>query len=158
MRLTKTIGLVACIIGATSLNACAQTTKVPKAVTETFRQKFPDAKKVKWDKEYETERETEWEAEFKMNGTEYSANFTSAGEWKETEHEVKMNEIPTAVKATLDKEFMGYDIEEAEISETKDGKVYEFTLERDETEMDVAIDVNGKIINKELIEKQEKND
>jgi hypothetical protein len=35
--------------------------------------------------------------------------------------------------------------------------VYEFALEKDETEIEVAIDVNGKIIKKQLKEKHESN-
>lgn len=75
--------------------ACAQTqTNAPKNVTDAFSKKFPTAKKVKWNKE----NETEWEAEFKMNGEEYSANFTSEGIWKETEHEIEKSDTPSAVK------------------------------------------------------------
>ncbi|MFQ3214716.1 MAG: outer membrane biogenesis lipoprotein LolB [Marivirga sp.] len=153
MKLTKTVSLVAYIVGAALLNACAQTTEVPKAVMEAFSQKSPDAKKVKWDKE----DETEWEAKFKTNGREYSANFTTAGGWKETEHEINMNKAPAAVKATLEQEFRDYAVEESEISKTTEGKVYEFALEKDETEIEVAIDVNGKIIKKQLKEKHESN-
>lgn len=135
------------------MHACAQSTEVPQAITEAFSKKFPEAKKVKWDKE----NAAEWEAEFKMNGTEYSANFTSAGEWTETEHEIKTSEIPAAVKATLDQDFKDYEIEEAEISVTKEGKVYEFELEKDETALEVAIDVNGKIVTKEVKEEEEED-
>ena len=85
----------------------------------------PQVKKVKWDKE----SDAEWEAEFKMDGMEYSANFLEDGTWKETEHEIEQKDIPDAVRATLDNELPGYEIEEAEISETVDGLTYEFEVE-----------------------------
>ncbi|MEH6408263.1 MAG: hypothetical protein V7767_13365, partial [Leeuwenhoekiella sp.] len=55
--------------------SCSSTKEIPNAVNEAFAKKFPNAKSVKWDKE----TETEWEAEFKMDGMEYSANFTDEG-------------------------------------------------------------------------------
>ena len=52
---------------------------------EAFNANFPDAKKVKW----KIEDTIEWEAEFRMNRKEYSANFNNNGEWQETEYELK---------------------------------------------------------------------
>lgn len=132
--------------------ACAQT-NAPTEVTTAFSQKFPTAKKVKWDKE----NETEWEAEFKMNGKEFSANFTSEGIWKETENEISQAEIPLAVKQTLESEFAGYKIEESEISETAAGKVYEFALEKDESELEVGIAPDGKVMKKEVKNEDEED-
>lgn len=125
--------------------SCAQTTTekdVPSKVKAAFAEKFPNVKKAKWDKE----SETEWEAEFKLNGKEYSANFTSDGTWKETEYEIKESEIPVKVKNILDNEFAGYEIDEVEISETTEGKIYKIELEKGETEMEVAIYANGEIV------------
>jgi len=133
--------------------ACAQT-NAPEKVKTAFSKKFPNSKKVKWDKE----NETEWEAEFKMNGEEYSANFTSDGTWKETEHEIEKSDIPATVKQTLDNKFAGYDIEEVEVSETMDGKVYEFAMEKDETDMEVAISPDGKVVKKEVQKEEDKED
>jgi len=141
----KNLFLIA-IIAIFSLSACAQEGKeVPAKVTSAFSQKFPDAKKVSWDRE----NSHEWEAVFKMNGKEYSANFNNNGKWIETEYEIKKSMIPAPVKATLDKEFAGYDIEEAEISETGDGKVFEFQIEKGDKDMEVAITPNGKVLKKE---------
>ena len=98
--------------------------KAPQKVTDAFVKKFPNVKKVKWEKE----NATEWEAEFKINKVEYSANFMEDGTWKETEHEIDEKEIPQTVKTALTKGFPSYEIEEAEISETKEGTVYELLL------------------------------
>lgn len=142
------------ILAVFSFSACGQNKDVPAKTKTAFEQKFPDAQKVKWDKE----NETEWEAEFKMNGKEYSANFSADGKWIETEYEIEKSEIPHAVKQTLDKEFAGYDIEEAEISETTDGKVYEFALEKGETEMEVAISPDGIVVKKEVKKEDDEED
>jgi len=142
----KTLKLIAVAFAAISFTACAQKSNVPENVNRAFTQKFPDAKSIKWDKE----NETEWEAEFKINGQEYSANYSTDGVWIETEHEIEKSAIPANVKQTLDTEFAGYKIEEAEISETAEGSVYEFELEKDKTNMEVAISPDGKVVKKEV--------
>lgn len=115
---------------------------VTEKVTTAFAMKFPDAKNIKWDKE----NDKEWEAEFKMGGKEYSANFDLEGIWMETEYEIEKSKIPAEVKATLDSEFAGYKIREAEISESAAGKVYEFELKQGKNEAEVVIDCNGKTV------------
>jgi len=128
--------------------------KAPKKVKDAFAKKFPTAKKVKWEKE----NATEWEAEFKMNNTEYSANFMADGTWTETEHEIDEKEIPAIVKKALSTNFPVYEMEEVEISETAQGMVYEFEIEKGETEMEVAIDANGKIVKQEVKKEDDKED
>lgn len=148
----KTVKLIVVAFMAISINACAQKVNVSEKVKTAFEQKFPNAQKVKWDKE----NETEWEAEFKLNGEEYSANFSTDGVWMETEHEIGKSAIPANVKQTLDTEFAGCEIEEAEISETAEGIVYEFKLEKDEQEMEVAISPDGTVKKKEMkVEEEE---
>ena len=128
--------------------------KVPQKVKDAFAKKFPTAKKVKWEKE----NTTEWEAEFKMNKIEYSANFLEDGTWQETEHEIDEKEVPQNVKSALTSAFPGYEIEEAEISETKDGLFYEFEIEKGESNMEVAINSSGKVVKQEVKKEEDKED
>ncbi len=154
MKKVKILGFLALLM-STGIYAFGPGDDAPKKVKEAFAKKFPTVKKVKWDKE----NDTEWEAEFKMKGTEYSANFMEDGTWKETEHEIKKNAIPANIKTALDTEFAGYKIEEAEISETSEGSVYEFELEKGEQAMEVAIDTNGEVVKKGMMEEgDEDND
>jgi hypothetical protein len=126
---------------------------IPSNVATSFSQKFPHATKVVWGKE----NDSEWEAEFKMDEKEYSANFNNSGEWTETEYEISAKEIPAAVKITLDKECAGFKIKVSEVSETNEGKVYEFGLDKGEEKLEVAIDAAGKVLTKEVV-KEEKED
>lgn len=131
---------------------CSAQDKLPQNIKDSFAKKFPMAKSVKWD----MESETEWEAEFKMNKREYSANYLADGTWMETEHEIEDKDIPAAVKNSLAQSFSGYKTKEMEMSETKSGMVYEFELKKGESEMEVAIDASGKVTKKEI--KSEDND
>ena len=126
---------------------------VPEKVKSAFFEKFPDVDKIKWEKE----QENEWEAEFKMQGKEYSATFTSNGDWIETEREIKKSEIPDDIIAVLNKTYRDYEIDEAEMGENQQGNFYEFEIEVGDKEYEVMIDANGKLSSKEEDEENEED-
>jgi hypothetical protein len=128
--------------------------EAPANVKSAFSQKFPAATKVEWGKE----GDKEWEAEFKLNGKEYSANFDNAGKWMETEYEISAKEIPAAVKTTLDKESAGYKIEESVITETAELKAYEFVIAKGKDKMELIIDQSGKLVKKEIVKEEEEDE
>jgi len=134
--------------------ACAQkisADKVPAAVTSAFKAKFPNATKTSW----EMENANEYEAGFKLNGEEVSANFDNTGKWFETETEIKVSALPAAVQATLTKDFAGFKIEEAsKIESAKDGNCYEAEIEKGEETFDVLFTPDGKMLSKTKLEKE----
>jgi len=134
--------------------ACAQKKDVPKEVTEAFAMKFPNAKSIKWDKE----SKTEWEAEFKMDKMEYSANFESNGTWKETEYKIKTSEVPENIKNALMAAYPECKLERVEVSETSDGKVYEIAIENEEQDLEIIINTSGTIVKKETIKEDDESD
>ena len=121
------------VVLAMSLFACAQTP--PKAVTDNFSSKFSAATKVKWDQE----EENEWEAEFKMNGSEMSASFDNAGTWLETEKEIKNRDLPAAVAEIQKPGFSGYEI----------------GLEKGEEMLEIQANPDGTIANVKKVEEDE---
>jgi uncharacterized membrane protein YkoI len=130
-----------------------QKQEVPANVLSRFKKMFPSAKKIDWSKE----AATEWEAEFHMNNIEYSANFSEDGSWLETEHELNEKDIPKKIIQIINNQFPGYKIEEAELSETKDGLVYEFDMEKGESELELTFSKDGTLIKKEeIIEEEQK--
>ncbi len=131
--------------------ACGQKDNVPTKVKTAFTEKFPEAKKVEWGQE----STTEWGAEFKMDGKDYSANFDNEGNWKETEYAINKTDIPVAVKTVLNSQYKAYDIEEAELSEKAGSKMFEFHLKHGDTRIEVAISPDGKVVKKES---KEEND
>lgn len=115
---------------------------VPEAIKSSFSQKFPKATAVEW----EMEGKDEWEAEFKLDGKEFSASFSSAGAWIETESEIKKANLPAAITKALDVEFAGYKLVEAETIETPKLKGYELELKSGEQSIEVVMDESGKLL------------
>ena len=69
----------------------------PAEVQKAFEQKFAKATNIKWAKE----NSKEWEAEFTLDGTKVSANFSNDGTWVETEKEISVSELPSKVSASI---------------------------------------------------------
>lgn len=134
--------------------SCSEGEKAPEAVALAFSQKFPDAQKVKW----EMENDTEWEAEFKLNGKEYSANFSTNGEWQETEYRIKEAELPAEILAILNQNLTEYEIDRIEVAETSEGKAYEFEIEAGGDELEVIIDAQGRFTKNVEGEENDDND
>lgn len=148
----KTITSISKVILITILAAC--TASIPKSVTDNFTGMFPDAHDVEW----ELDEDNQWEAEFEMNGMEYSACFSETGDWLETEMGVALDELPDTVVQVLALQYEGFEIEEAEWVETPDFKGYELELERvGETEegMELLITAEGKVMQEEMVQEEE---
>src|SRR6266542_5270339 len=89
MRFKLTLLLILLISGF----AEAQIRKIPAAVTEAFKARYPHAEKVVWKDEI-----TSFEAQFTLNGFAMTADFNSKGEWQNSEKKIKFTDLPAAVK------------------------------------------------------------
>ena len=143
------LGVLVILIGLFGISMTKVKTEVPKAVLEAFAAKYPAAQKVKW----EEEEEGVYEAEFKMNGKEMSANFKADGTWLETEMEIKKSDLPQVVKTAIASQFPGYELEEVEQIETPDRAVaYEVILENesDDVDMEAVFSADGTLLKKKM--------
>jgi hypothetical protein len=104
--------------------------KVTEAAKKEFVAMFPTATNVKWG----TESKDEYEAEFKLNNTNVSANFKHDGTWVETETTIKTSELPAAVTNAINTKYPGAVYTRAEKIEKPGGKIL----------YEAVINVNGK--------------
>ncbi len=88
MKFKLTLLLILLISGF----AQAQIRKIPAAVTEAFKARYPHAEKVAWKDEI-----TSFEAQFTLNGFAMTADFNSKGEWQNSEKKIKFTDLPAAV-------------------------------------------------------------
>lgn len=153
----KNLILIAALFIVFTIQSCEQKSN-SKSVNEdvllAFKTKFPDAEKVEW----EMENESEWEAEFNWNGKEYSANFSTNGDWTETEYEIKEAAMPVDIRIILEQNFSEYELKKIEVAEKSSGKFYEMELEIGEEEFEIVIDSKGNLTKTKKNEENDKND
>ena len=74
-------------------NVLAQVRKIPAAVTDAFKAKYPNASGVEW-----KDKLSGFVAAFDNNGGHYDARFSNKGAWENTEQSIAESDLPTAVK------------------------------------------------------------
>ena len=79
----------------------SQKLNVPDTVKSTFNTMFPNAADIKWGKE----NAKEYEADFKLNEVQMSANISVDGIWMETETTIDITALPEAVTDGITRDF-----------------------------------------------------
>jgi hypothetical protein len=132
---------------AISAIGCAQSKDnkdLPKVVKEAFQNEYPNMK-VTWDIE-----EDGFEAEFKLNGKEASANYDKKGHKVATEIEIKENELPAKALTYIAMTYPNKKIKEtAKITDDKKVITYEAEIKIDGKDCDLIFDASGKFLKKQ---------
>jgi uncharacterized membrane protein YkoI len=116
---------------------------VPQAVKDAFMKKFPTAGNVKWDKE----NSHEYEAAFKMEGKNYSANFSDTGEWLETESTIEFKQLPEKAQQSYNAKHKGLMIKAVAKIETASGATkYEVEYKAGKKTKEVFYNAEGMIV------------
>lgn len=76
----------------------AQIRKIPAVVTDSFKEKYPDASGVEW-----RDKVSVFSAVFSKDGVSYEAKYNSKGEWLNTENIVAVDNLPSVIKEGLEK-------------------------------------------------------
>lgn len=117
--------------------------KVPTAVATAFKKKFADATHVKWGKE----NAKEFEAEFELKSRKMSANFDLQGNWKETETEIDVVDLPAVIARSIAAKYPGTVILGADKIEKWDGKtIYEAGIKIKGKKKEVELFADGKFV------------
>ena len=118
-------------------------TKAPTVVINAFSKKFPDARHVKWGKE----SAKEFEAEFELKGRKMSANFDLLGNWKETETEIDVVDLPGVIARSIAAKYPGAVISAANKIEKAAGKLfYEADIKLKGKKMEVELFADGRFV------------
>lgn len=121
------LALAFCIVSFATIS-CSQKINekdIPGPVKTAFSSKYPTATGVKWGKE----NAKEYEAEFKLNNTNVSANFKTDGSWVETETTISNSELPAAVTKSVNTKYPGAVYGRTEKIEKPGGKIlYEVNI------------------------------
>ncbi len=121
-----------------TLTVTAQKSGAPAAATNAFAKAYPAATKVKWEKE-----DGNYEVSFVDKGNEMSAVYTAKGVLQETEHEMKVTELPAQVSVYMKEHYKGIVVKSAAKITKADGSInYEAAIKG----KDVLFNANGKFI------------
>ena len=131
-----------------TVSVFAQKSGAPDAVKTAFAKAYPNATKVKWEKE-----DGNYEVTFVDKGKEISAIYNPKGILQETELEMKAAELPANILAYMKAHYKGITVKSgAKITKANGIVNYEAAIK----EKDIIFDASGKFI-KEVKEKEEKD-
>ncbi len=143
-KIINTIAVIVLSINSSSAQKVKEA-EVPKAVITSFQTHFKGGKVEAWDKE----KNGEFEAEFKLNKIEMSANFSADGKLMETEEEIATATLPKTATDYITKNYAGIKIEEAAKITDSNGKItYEAEVKKGKEEIELMFDANGTFIKK----------
>jgi biopolymer transport protein ExbD len=114
--------------------------QVPAAAKQTFEKNYPGVKGT-WDKE-----DSNYEVSFKKDGKEMSVVINESGTIVETETDISVTDLPTAVQDYVKQHYQGKVIKEASTITKANGEV---NYEAEVDDKDLIFDVNGKFIEEE---------
>jgi hypothetical protein len=139
----KKIFFVALTIICSCATSFAQS-KAPKVVVEAFNAKFPNATKVKWDKE----NATEYEASFVSDGIKHSTNYSIDGKWLETESPTTFAKLPAKVQDAFNTAHKGAKVKAIAVIENAKGEtLYEIEVNKGIKTVEYFYNSDGKLVN-----------
>lgn len=149
MSLVCVIGLVLAPPAARADDEKVPIDKLPAAVVEAVKAKFPDAQMVEAKKEKKGS-ETVFEVKTKHKGKKVDVKVTPEGKITEIERELAVADLPKAVADALTAKYPGAKLEEAE-EDDEGGKVtYEVKVSpASGKKLKVTLDPKGKVIKEE---------
>jgi len=169
--ITRRLGWVAAAVAAGLVLAVAVSQaedkvdpdKIPKAVMDSLKAKFPKPEITKCTKEKEGGAVV-YDIEFKQDGRKCEADIKEDGTMLNFEKEIALKDLPEAVTKAVEKKYPKSTLKEAmEVTEIKDKKEvmdgYEITLETaDKKSVEVVVSPDGKIKEDSGEKKEEKKD
>src|SRR5437763_228040 len=130
------------LIAYTTLTAQERTghsVKVPAAVKTSFSNKYPEAKKVTWEKE-KGNYEANWGGK---SGEDHSVQFTPAGEMIEMVQAIPVSQLPPSVITYIKQHYKGAKITEAgKVTDSKGTITYEAEVNK----KDIVFDEKGNFL------------
>lgn len=115
--------------------------EVPAKLLANFNKEYSTATDVEWEKEKEL-----YKVEFDMDRNEYELWYDASGKMTKMEKELKVTELPQAIKSKISSSYASYKIDDIEIKEENGKTTYEVELEDGRKEIIVIFDESGSVI------------
>ena len=133
-----------------SFNQCTSneeetTEKTPESVLTAFAKMFPNATEVEW----AMEDEDIWEAEFTVNETSIEAEFSTEGNWLQTETELHKVDVPEMVTEAILAKYPKCEWREFEEVRSENFLAYEVEIIYQGEEIELMVTGSGEILEDE---------
>ncbi|MBT8255881.1 MAG: PepSY-like domain-containing protein [Bacteroidia bacterium] len=136
--------LLAAVLLAISTSCSSGKIQVPEVVTQAFGQKYPQATEVEWEQD-----ENMYEVEFELQKIEYTATYNARGKWVGTEHQITLEDLPTAARTLLQSKYSEYRVVEVEAVEDPDGNKFEVEINGNAEVLDLLFSEEGRLLKTE---------
>ncbi len=137
-----------------SFSSFSQESTVPVNVKNSFSQKYPGIKEVKWEKE----GKDKFEAGFTQNGIKTSVVLDEEGEIEETETQIQLNELPSGVLSYVKTNYKDFIISEtAKIVKANNEELFEAEITKGNKKQDLLFDKSGNPVQKKSDSDDEEN-
>jgi uncharacterized membrane protein YkoI len=129
--------------------------KLPKAITDALKARWPDAELKKAEKNVGEDKKTIFEVAFKNKKDSLEVTFTEGGDITTIEKEMDAKDLPKAVTKALEEKYPKAELKGAEEVTKVEGKkekvaYYEVEMKTaDGKELEVNVDPDGKILKEE---------
>lgn len=140
----KNLKIAAIVLFATATVSAQDlmTSQVPTNLNTNFQKAYPNATDVEWEMEGEN-----YKVEFDMGKMDNEIWYSIDGNTIKTEMEITENDLPSAVKNTVQSKYPDYKIDEVEMTEENGKKTYEVELEKwFQEDRKLMISENGDLI------------
>lgn len=111
---------------------------VPQAVTSALTQKYASATNAEWEGEGDN-----YEAEFRIEGTEHTVLLTPSGEILMAKSNVLPNDLPQPIKSALDQKYKGMPVDDTERLEKSGQTYYQLEVEENGTDRRLVFSSDG---------------
>jgi hypothetical protein len=135
--------------------------KVPKAILDTVKAKFPDAKLIGASKELDEKKKTVYEIELTVKDVRIDVTLTSEGKIVTVEKVIPAKDLPKVVAEAVEKKYPKATLKTVE--EITDGsdkitKYEAIILTTDKKKLEVCFDPTGKFLTEEEKKEEKKKD
>ncbi|MDB9524774.1 PepSY-like domain-containing protein [Oscillatoria sp. CS-180] len=136
-RVSLSVLMTTLCLGVAGCGGSGSQGSVPDVVVQAFNTTYPNISS-QWE-----QMPYGYEAAFVQDGLEYEVEYSSDGEWLETEYEVQELQFPQAVLQAVRQQYPNYAITKYEIELTPTGTFYEVEVEGNGQEIELYFDEQG---------------
>jgi hypothetical protein len=133
--------ILGCLI-LLSIPMFAQKADLPGKVVNTFNQKFPGIKDVKW-----KEQKGDYKIKFDNHGVKTQVEINKDGKWKKTTSEVAFTDLPQSVQTTINSNKKAGELNSLKkVVEEGSPVIYKVEIKQGNSITKLKIDESGKVL------------